>query len=57
LVAEEPSASPTRALAAASGGIVTSVNAARPIPTQLTSGSSPPLSERIASTATYAAMT
>jgi hypothetical protein len=52
LVAEDPSASATRALAVASGGIVASVNADRPIPTQLTSGSSLPMSERTASTAT-----
>ena len=38
LVAEEPIRSPTRALAIASGGIVTEVKAASPIPTQLTPG-------------------
>jgi hypothetical protein len=38
LVAEEPSFSPRRALATASGGMLKSVTMARPIPTQLASG-------------------
>ncbi len=42
LVAAEPSRSPTRPLAIASGGIVASVTAESPIPTQLASGCEPP---------------
>ncbi|MDP8952556.1 MAG: hypothetical protein M3N18_10010 [Actinomycetota bacterium] len=38
LVADEPSLSPMRALAIASGGMVKSVTTERPIPTQLVSG-------------------
>lgn len=38
LPADDPSASATRAFATASGGIVNTVNAASPIPTQLTPG-------------------
>ena len=41
VVAEEPSFSPTLAFAIASGGMVASVTAASPIPTQLASGRSP----------------
>jgi hypothetical protein len=51
LAAGEPSASPTRALAAASGGIVARVNGDSPIPTQLALGSFPVARVKVASMA------
>ena len=54
-VAAEPSWSASRCLAMPSTGMTITLEIASPIPTQLSSGRSPPISARTDSTATYGA--